>query len=65
MIEHLGSLGIDQYDLYGRVAYPKSHRPEDVPVLYRLAADQRLGRPEFGWHLLTLWHDTRTMLLAG
>ena len=31
-------LGIDQYDLYGRVAYPKSHRPEDVPVLYRLAA---------------------------
>ncbi len=25
---------IDRYDLYGRVAYPKSHRPEDVPALY-------------------------------
>ncbi|MEN9222204.1 MAG: HAD-IIB family hydrolase, partial [Thermostichus sp. BF3_bins_97] len=32
---------IDQYDLYGRVAYPKSNRPEDVPDLYRLAARQR------------------------
>ena len=31
-------LTIDQYDLYGRVAYPKSHRPDDVPILYRLAA---------------------------
>jgi sucrose-phosphate synthase len=31
-------LSIDQYDLYGKVAYPKSHRPDDVPVLYRLAA---------------------------
>jgi sucrose-phosphate synthase len=29
---------VDRYDLYGRVAYPKSHRPEDVPDLYRLAA---------------------------
>ena len=28
---------IDRYDLYGRVAYPKHHRPDDVPVLYRLA----------------------------
>lgn len=28
---------IDVYDLYGRVAYPKSHRPHDVPDLYRLA----------------------------
>lgn len=27
---------IDRYDLYGRVAYPKHHRPDDVPVLYRL-----------------------------
>ena len=25
---------IDRYDLYGRVAYPKTHRPEDVPALY-------------------------------
>ena len=31
-------LTIDQYNLYGKVAYPKSHRPGDVPVLYRLAA---------------------------
>jgi len=31
-------LTIDQYDLYGKVAYPKSHKPNDVPVLYRLAA---------------------------
>ncbi|MFQ5643092.1 MAG: HAD family hydrolase, partial [Thiogranum sp.] len=31
-------LTIDQYNLYGKVAYPKSHRPDDVPVLYRLAA---------------------------
>lgn len=28
---------IDRYDLYGKVAYPKQHRSEDVPVLYRLA----------------------------
>lgn len=32
---------IDRYDLYGRVAYPKSNRPEDVPALYRLAAYRR------------------------
>lgn len=29
---------IDRHDLYGRVAYPKRHRPQDVPALYRLAA---------------------------
>ncbi len=29
---------IDRYDLYGRVAYPKSNSPTDVPELYRLAA---------------------------
>ena len=28
---------IDRYDLYGKVAYPKQHRSDDVPVLYRLA----------------------------
>ncbi len=28
---------IDVYDLYGKVAYPKQHSSEDVPVLYRLA----------------------------
>jgi sucrose-phosphate synthase len=31
-------LRIDRHDLYGRVAYPKHHRAEDVPVIYRLAA---------------------------
>jgi sucrose-phosphate synthase len=31
-------LAIDRFDLYGRVAYPKQHRPEDVSLLYRLAA---------------------------
>ncbi len=29
---------IDCYDLYGRVALPKSHRPEEVPEIFRLAA---------------------------
>lgn len=29
---------IDRHDLYGHVAYPKRHRPEDIPDLYRLAA---------------------------
>jgi len=29
---------IDQYDLYGKVAYPKHHYPDDVPVYYRVAA---------------------------
>ena len=31
-------LSIDQYDLYGKVAYPKNHSSDDVPLLYRLAA---------------------------
>lgn len=30
-------LTIDQYDLYGKVAYPKHHHADDVPVIYRLA----------------------------
>jgi sucrose-phosphate synthase len=29
---------VDRHDLYGRVAYPKQHRADDVPILYRLAA---------------------------
>ena len=29
---------IDSYNLYGRVAIPKSHRPNEVPEIYRLAA---------------------------
>ena len=32
---------IDLYDLYGRVAYPKHHRADDVPVLYQLTAASR------------------------
>lgn len=28
---------IDRYNLYGKVAYPKTHKPDDVPELYRLA----------------------------
>lgn len=31
-------LTVDQYDLYGKVAYPKHHQAHDVPDLYRLAA---------------------------
>jgi sucrose-phosphate synthase len=34
-------LAIDKYDLYGKVAYPKHHKPEEVAVLYRLAASSR------------------------
>jgi len=34
-------LAIDKYDLYGKVAYPKHHRPEEVAVLYRVATDSR------------------------
>jgi len=29
---------IDEYDLYGSVAIPKQHQPNDVPYLYRLAS---------------------------
>ena len=31
-------LAIDQYDLYGKVAFPKRHEPGEVPLLYRLTA---------------------------
>lgn len=31
-------LAIDKHDLYGKVAYPKHHKPQEVAVLYRLAA---------------------------
>ena len=34
-------LAIDRYDLYGKVAYPKHHKPDEVPLLYRLAATSR------------------------
>lgn len=32
---------IDKYDLYGRVAYPKHHQANDVPLIYRLAAKSK------------------------
>lgn len=32
---------IDVFNLYGHVAYPKTHKPSDVPELYRLAARGR------------------------
>lgn len=32
---------IDRYDLYGKVAYPKHHSPDDIPVLYRLVAKRK------------------------
>ncbi len=32
---------IDRYDLYGKIAYPKKHLPDDVPELYRLAASTK------------------------
>lgn len=34
-------LGIDRYDLYGKVAYPKHHKNGDVPTLLRWAARSR------------------------
>ncbi len=32
---------VDQYDIYGRVAYPKKHSLVDIPDLYRIAAKTR------------------------
>jgi sucrose-phosphate synthase len=29
---------LDYYDLYGKVAIPKHHKPQDVPEIYRLAS---------------------------
>ncbi|MHB8952317.1 MAG: HAD family hydrolase [Pirellulaceae bacterium] len=34
-------LAIDRYDLYGKVAYPKHHKPDEVAHLYRRAAATR------------------------
>jgi sucrose-phosphate synthase len=34
-------LVLDAYDLYGRVALPKHHHPEDVPEIYRMVAAGR------------------------
>lgn len=32
---------IDSYDLYGKVAVPKQHAPDEVPQIYRVAAASR------------------------
>jgi len=32
---------IDDYDLYGKVSYPKMHTPSDVPDIYRWSAQRR------------------------
>jgi sucrose-phosphate synthase len=32
---------IDNYNLYGRVAVPKTHKSDEVPAIYRLAATSR------------------------
>jgi len=32
---------IDAYNLYGKVAYPKKHQPDEVPALYRAIAKSR------------------------
>ncbi len=32
---------IDKYNLYGKVAYPKRHTPDQIPSIYRWAASRR------------------------
>ena len=32
---------VDRYNLYGKVAYPKQHRRDQIPSIYRWAANQR------------------------
>lgn len=34
-------LRIDRYALYGKIAYPKTHAPDEVPDIYRAAAKTR------------------------
>ena len=34
-------LDVDRYDLWGSVALPKQHQQDDIPALYRLAAQRR------------------------
>jgi sucrose-phosphate synthase len=31
-------IGIDHFDLYGKIAYPKHHQADEVPSIYRMAA---------------------------
>ncbi len=32
---------VDKYNLYGKVAYPKHHRREEIPLIYRWAAKKK------------------------
>ncbi|WP_242140380.1 HAD-IIB family hydrolase [Sphingomonas sp. TREG-RG-20F-R18-01] len=32
---------IDRYDLYGKVAYPKTHKPSEIPAVYAYARERR------------------------
>ncbi len=32
---------VDRYDLYGQIAYPKHHRRDQIPAIYRWAANRR------------------------
>ncbi len=32
---------IDRYDLYGKVAYPRQHSPDEIPILYRIASETK------------------------
>ncbi len=32
---------VDRYNLYGHIAYPKQHRRDQIPVIYRWAAERR------------------------
>ena len=34
-------MNIDQYDLYGKIAYPKTHDPEEIPQVYRWAVERK------------------------
>ena len=34
-------LTLDRYDLFGSVAFPRTHTPEDIPGFYRLAVQRR------------------------
>lgn len=36
---------VDKYDLYGQVAFPKHHKQNDVPEIYRLAAKTKVYPP--------------------
>ncbi|TWT59898.1 HAD-IIB family hydrolase [Rubinisphaera italica] len=40
IIRHVMTI-IDVYDLYGKIAYPKSHHPSEVPLLYRYVTQTR------------------------